>query len=203
VAEARRRGGALGACLLVAAIAFAAAGCGGSGSPSSAAATVATTTTAGAANGRNRTAAFQAFTACLAKHGVTNPGFRGFNGRTPRAGGNGGGTRTTPQGAPPSGARRPTLTKAQQQALQACRSTLPAGSGVGPFGGRAGGGNRTQNPAFAKYTSCLKAHGVTFGKSSSTATFQKAQKACAKYRPSVGPGGGAGGGATTSTGGSA
>jgi hypothetical protein len=73
----------------------------------------------------------------------------------------------------------------QRQALTACRSKLPAG-------GRSGGapGANRSNPAFAKYTACLKQHGVTFGASNNQKAFATASAACAKYRPAAGAGGG-------------
>jgi hypothetical protein len=154
--------GRFAACALLAALVLVAAGCGGgsSGSASGAATTTATGTTAGAGAG------FQALATCLKQHGVTPPS----GGRRPGAGGGGG---------------LSNLTKAQQQALSACRGSLPNG---GARGGRFGGGGQSQNPAFAKYTACLKSHGVTFGKQSNSTTFQKAQTACAKYRPTTGAG---------------
>ena len=109
--------------------------------------------------------AFGAFASCLAQHGVKLP-----QGRFP-------GRRSA------SGATRPRRTPAEQKAFTACRSKLPGG---GRFRGRGGPGGRPQSPAFAKYTQCLKAHGVTFGKTSSRTAFQKAQTACARLRPALG-----------------
>jgi hypothetical protein len=151
----------------VAAVAIVAAGC-GSSSPSASSAT--TTTTGSGANTADRTA----FNACLAQHGVTLPGRPsggGGNGQPPagRPGGGGGGLAN--------------LTAAQRQAFTACRSKLPAG-------GRPGGGNRASNPAFAKYNTCLKQHGVTLGASNDQTTFAKAQAACAKLAPTAGAAGG-------------
>jgi hypothetical protein len=99
----------------------------------------------------------------MAQHGVTI---------TPGAGRPGGG------GGPAN------MTAAQRQAFTACRSKLPAG-------GRPGGGpGRNQsNPAFAKYTACLKQHGVTLGASNNQKAFATASAACAKYRPAAGAAG--------------
>jgi hypothetical protein len=147
----------------VATLALVVAGC-GSSSPSASSATTTTTTTGSGANTANRTA----FTACLAQHGVKLPG-------RPPGGGSGG------NGQPPAGGGGglANLTAAQRQAFTACRSKLPAGT-------RPGGGNRASNPAFAKYTACLKQHGVTLGASNNQKAFARASAACAKYRPTAG-----------------
>jgi hypothetical protein len=130
----------------------------GCGSSSNAASS-STTTTAPATTtpGGANSAAFQAFQTCLAQHGVT-----GF---TPGAGRPGGGG---------------TRTAAQQQAFTACRGKLPSGGRPGRGGGNA------SNPAFAKYTACLKQHGVTLGGSNNQKAFATASAACAKYRPTTG-----------------
>jgi hypothetical protein len=139
-----------------------AAGCGGA---STASKTTTATSTTGSSSGGARSAAFTAFQDCLKQHGVTG----GLAFRR-RAG-----------GAPPQGQRKPP-TAAQQKALQACRSKLPPGQQrFGPGGRRGAGGT-----AFAKYTACLRQHGVTFGASSSGAKFRAASAACAKLRPKVG-----------------
>jgi hypothetical protein len=176
----RRPAGVLLAAGLLAGLAFLVAGCGGSSAGTNAPSTT-TTGTSPATQGRS-SAAFQAFSACLKQHGVTVPA---FGGRRP---GERSGTRTTPPTSG-SGARtfpRRALSPAQQKAYQACQSKLPSG---GAFGrGRFGGGS--QSPAFAKYTKCLKAHGVSFGGAQNATKFQKAQQACAKYRPAFGSGAG-------------
>jgi len=181
---------------LLVALAFVAAGCG------SAKKTISTTGTTqgaaqGAAPGGTQSAAFQAFQTCLKQHGITTFGF----GRRPNGGGTGTtGTGTTggATGQRPAGGFRRNLSPAQQKAFTACRSKLPAGR-FGPgggFGGPRGGGGA--GGAFAKYTACLKAHGVTFGSASSSGkAFQKASAACAKLRPSFNGGAGAPPGATT------
>jgi hypothetical protein len=188
--EHRPTGTLLGAAVL-AVLAFVAAGCGGSGSAagSNVSATGASTTTPTTST-TGRSADFQAFSACLKAHGITLPN-GGFFGRRPRSG-----TGTNPQ-APPSGGSgappRRNLTAQQQKAFDTCRSTLPNGGAFGggrPGNGAPGGPGGAQSPALARYTQCLKAHGVTFGGSSSPSTFQKAQAACAKYRPSFTPRGG-------------
>jgi hypothetical protein len=194
------RGASLAAgAVLLAGLAFLVAGCGGGGSSAKAAATTTATTSTGT-NAAARNTALKAFTTCLTQHGIdASQGGGFFFGRRPDR------TRTTTAPAPPrtgtnrGGFQRPKLTAAQQKAFTACRSKLPNGGafgGGGGFRGGNGGGNGgaggggQQSPAFAKYTQCLKAHGVTFGKTSSQSAFQKAQTACAKYRPSFGGGGG-------------
>jgi hypothetical protein len=154
----------------VAAVAIVAAGCGSSSSPSASSATTTTTTTGSGANTADRTA----FNACLAQHGVKPPArpSGGGNGQPPagRPGGGGGGGLAN-------------LTAAQRQAFTACRSKLPGGG----FPGRGGApGANASNPAFAKYTACLKQHGVTFGANNNQTAFAKASAACAKYRPAAG-----------------
>jgi hypothetical protein len=149
------------------AIAIVAAGCGSSSnsaSSSTATTTPATTTPGGGTN----SAAFQAFQTCLAQHGVT-----GFTPGAGRPGGGGGGGAGS------------TRTAAQQQAFTACRSELPSGGFPGRGGGGAGPGRNASNPAFAKYTACLKQHGVTLGGSNSQKAFATASAACAKYRPTT------------------
>jgi hypothetical protein len=146
----------------VAALALVAAGCGSGGSNSAASTTTTAATTTTPATGA-RSAASQAFQTCLAQHGV-----KGF---TP-----GGGRPSA--GSPPGGTRTP----AQQQAFSACRSKLPAGALPGRGGSQGGG---SSNPAFAKYTACLKQHGVTLGASNNEKAFASASAACAKYRPAA------------------
>jgi hypothetical protein len=81
--------------------------------------------------------------------------------------------------------------------MTACQSKRPAGGGGFGRGGNANGGQ--QNPAFAKYTACLKSHGVTFGSTSpSSPAFTKATAACKSLLPSS-TGGSANGGTTTTT----
>ena len=108
-----------------------------------------------------------------------------------RANGNGGGT-------PPSG--RPSFTAAQQQAFQACASVRPAGFGGG-FG--PGGGANTNSPAFAKFQTCLKQHGVdpTDANARNSSAFQTALTACRSLLPNQGAGGGAGFGGAPPAGG--
>ncbi len=188
VSRGHRPTGTLLGVAVLAVLAFVAAGCGGSGSAAGAnvSATGASTTTPTTSTS-GRSADFRAFTACLKAHGITPPNGR-FFGRRPRSA-----TGTKPQ-RPPSGGSgtrpRRNLTAQQQKAFDTCRSKLPNGGafgGRGPGNGAPGGAGGAQNPAFARYTQCLKAHGVTFGGSSSQSTFQKAQTACAKYRPSFTP----------------
>jgi hypothetical protein len=91
-------------------------------------------------------------------------------------------TNFTPGAGRQGGATR---TPAQQQAFTACRSKLPAGGRPGgrPGGGGAGGAG---NPAFAKYATCLKQHGVTLGASNNKTKFAAASAACAKLAPNAG-----------------
>ena len=173
---------------LLAALGVLAAGCGGSSSATTVTVTTASSTTSANTQAGGRFGAgFQAFQTCLKNAGITVPQFT----RRPPAGTTQ--TTTTPTTTTRRrggffGAQR-NLTPAQQKAFQTCRSKLPQG-GFG-FGGRNGGGNGGPPPqggftggAFAKYTSCLKKHGVTFGKSSSGTAFRKAQTACRSLLPS-------------------
>jgi hypothetical protein len=165
-------------------LAVVAAGCGGSSSAAAPAVstttgTTTTTTPNGGAGGGNA-ASFQAFRDCLTAHGVTLPARpAGGGGGQPPTGGQppANGTRTT-------GGRFGNLTAKQQAAMTACQSKRPAG-GFG--GGNARGG--PANPALAKYTACLKSHGVTFGStSSSSSAFAKATAACKSLLPASTPG---------------
>jgi hypothetical protein len=134
----------------------------GCGSNGSPSASSGTTTTTTTPGGGANTAARQAFQQCMAQHGVT----------------------ITSGAGRPGGGGQANMTAAQRQAFTACRSKLP-----GRPGGGAPGANRS-NPAFAKYTACLKQHGVTFGASNNQKAFATASAACAKYRPAAGAGGG-------------
>jgi hypothetical protein len=171
----------------LAVFALLAAGCGGSAGASAAPAssTTGTTTTTPGSGGRN-SAAFQAYRDCLSAHGVTLPA---------RPGGGQGGA--PPAGQPGAGAgpgRFGNLTAKQQAAIAACQSKRPAGARG--FGGGGANGGQT-NPAFAKYTACLKSHGVTFGSTSpSSSTFAKATAACKSLLPAS-TGGSVNGGTTT------
>jgi hypothetical protein len=164
--------------LVILVVALGASGCSGGSSKSvSATATTTTSTTPGARSS-------QPFLQCMQSHGVNITNVRGLRGGT------------TPSTLPAG------VTPAQfQQALQACRSLLPAG------------GNFQNNPAFAAYRNCLTLHGVTLqrrgpgttGPSTSSGapgggqglggldltnpTVQAAVQACAALRPSGGPGG--------------
>jgi hypothetical protein len=193
----------IAAVLCAAGIAVLAAGCGGGSSSSAApaAAAAGTTTTAqagggaaGGAPGGGNAGGFQAFRDCLTSHGVTLParpggGQGGGGGGTPPAGGG---------GAPPAGgggfaARLGNLTAKQKAAVTACQSKRPAGFG----GGNRNGG--AANPALAKYTACLKSHGVTFGSTSPTSSaFKKATTACKSLLP-TNTGGSVNGGSATTT----
>jgi hypothetical protein len=160
----------------VLAIALVASGC-GSSSPT-AASTTSTTTTSTTATTGGGSAATAAFRACLAKAGVKLPSGFG-NGRPPQGGG-----QLPPGGAgqPPQGGQRPSFSAKQRNALASCQSKLPAGARRGGFPG----GGRQNNPALAKYTSCLRKHGVILGGSNSQSSFKKASAACAKYAPTPG-----------------
>jgi hypothetical protein len=161
-------------------LAVVAAGCGGSSSAAAPAAstttgtTTTTTTTPNGGAGGGNASAFQAFRDCLTAHGVTLPA---------RPAGGGGG-QPPANGTRPPGGRFGNLTAKQQAAMTACQSKRPAG-GFG--GGNARGG--PANPALAKYTACLKSHGVTFGStSSSSSAFAKATAACKSLLPASTPG---------------
>jgi hypothetical protein len=156
----------------VVAMALVAAGCGGSSPTAVSTTTTSTTTTTGGA-----ATATAAFRACLAKAGVNLPAGFG-NGRPPQ-----GGSGQAPPGAgqvPPTG-RQPSLTAKQRSAFASCQSKLPAGARGRGFPPRG-----QSNPALAKYTSCLRKHGVTFGASNNQSAFKKASAACAKYAPATG-----------------
>ncbi len=102
--------------------------------------------------------ALAAYRACLKQHGVS---FLGGGGKRPTA----------------------AELKKLQPALKACRSKLRAG-----FTGRPGGpGGFRNNPAFQKYTACLRQHGLTFTPGTrpdrTSAKYKAAAKACASLRP--------------------
>jgi hypothetical protein len=178
-------------------LAVLAAGCGGGSGASAAgpASTTTGTTTTTPGGGGPNAAAFQAYRDCLSAHGVTLPARPGGGqGGTPPAGQPPASTPGAPgAGGGPQG-RFGNLTAKQQAAITACQSKRPAGARG--FGG--GGANGSQaNPAFAKYTACLKSHGVTFGSTSpSSSTFTKATAACKSLLPAS-TGGSANGGTTT------
>ena len=160
-------------------LAVVAAGCGGSSSAATppASTTTGTTTTPTTPNGGGNASAFQAFRECLTAHGVTLPARpAGGGGGQPPTGG-----QPPANGTRPAGGRFGNLTAKQQAAVTACQSKRPAG-GFG--GGNARGG--PANPALAKYTACLKSHGVTFGStSSSSSAFAKATAACKSLLPTA------------------
>jgi hypothetical protein len=195
----------LSICSGVALIAIVAAGCGSSGSATPAAATPAAATTstptptpnAGAPN----SAAFQKFSACLKKHGVTIGAFgrRPGSGTRPPGGTRPSGSGTGTGGAPATGNRpRRAQNPKFQAAMKACQSLAPQGFGQG-FGGRfgqGGGGGGANNQQFQKFTACMKSHGVTLptgGQQAAkpinrnSAVYKKASAACSKLLP--GPGG--------------
>lgn len=163
-------------------LAVVAAGCGGSSSAAAPAVstTTGTTTTTTPNGGGGNAASFQAFRDCLTAHGVTLPARpAGGGGGQPPTGG-----QPPANGTRPAGGRFGNLTAKQQAAVTACQSKRPAG-GFG--GGNARGG--PANPALAKYTACLKSHGVTFGStSSSSSAFAKATAACKSLLPASTPG---------------
>jgi hypothetical protein len=164
-------------------LAVIAAGCGGSSSaaaPPTTSTTTGNTTTTPNGGGGGNAAAFKAFRDCLTAHGVTLPARpAGGGGGQPPTGG-----QPPANGTRPAGGRFGNLTAKQQAAMTACQSKRPAG-GFG--GGNARGG--PANPALAKYTACLKSHGVTFGStSSSSSAFAKATAACKSLLPASTPG---------------
>ena len=188
----RLRAGAtlLGLCALGAACALVVSACGSS--PSAAAGTTSTTSTTSTSTTTTAPTSATSFTAyqkCLVAHGVTG-GFGGFHRGVGGASGPVGGA---------SGFTRPKLTAAETKALAACASLAPKGGfSRGGFGGRGGSFNGT---AFAKYRSCMTAHGATFGPgvSRTSSKYLKAESACASDRPAgfgnfAGASGGGGGG---------
>jgi hypothetical protein len=193
---ASRTYGCIAAVLGAVALAVFAAGCGSSSNNAAAAAattgTTTTTQTATTGGGGPNSAGFQAYRDCLTAHGVTPPARPG--GGPPTGGGQPSANGTRPTGGGPQG-RFGNLTPKQQAAMTACQSKRPAGGFGGGRGGNANGG--PQNPAFAKYTACLKSHGVTFGStSSSSPAFIKATAACKSLLPSA-TGGSVNGGTTS------
>jgi hypothetical protein len=170
----------IGGAVLVVVLVLVVAGCGGSSSSSSSATTTTTTTTNGAGTQSGaQSAAFKAFQTCLADAGIKTNFGGGRPGGTRPAGGSRPAGGTPPAGGGFGGARN--LTATQQKAFTACQAKLPAGAGRGGFAGRPNGG--ATSPALAKYTTCLKQHGVTLGASTKPATFKKASAACAKVAP--------------------
>ena len=172
---ARRGGLSLGIALLGAACAFVAVGCGGSSGSAAASLKPATTTTSGTTStASNAGNSFAAYRSCLASHGVKLPA-GGFRAR----------------GTTGAGTARPAQTAVERKAAAACASLRPSG------GFR--GGGFANNPAFAKYRTCLQQHGVTLGgggpggpgANRSSSAFQKAAAACASLRPAGGFGFGA------------
>jgi hypothetical protein len=183
----------MGVVLLAAALgllcAFALAACGSTSSaapPTSSTTASSTTTTTGAAGG---SASFTAFRTCLTQHGATLPQGGGFGRRG--AGGAAGG------GQPGAGAgARPTPSPALQKALAACASLRPSG-GFGGAGRPGRAGANANNPAFAKFQSCLKSHGVNAGSAGKSSA--SAIAACRSVLPNGGNASAAGSTSTTTT----
>jgi hypothetical protein len=168
---------AVAALLIV--LAVGATGC-GSTTKAASGTTTTTKTTTGTANSGNATngrrgQTFAAFQTCLASHGVKLSGQFG---------------RPNGQSQSPTGQRAPSFSAKQQEAFAACRSKLPAAAQGGFRRGGTGGG---PNPAFAKYTKCLRSHGVTFGGTNNQTAFRKASAACAKFAPTPQSGSATGG----------
>jgi hypothetical protein len=183
----------VGIAVLVAAVgllcALVVAGCGSSSAApgTSSTSTAASTTTTGTST---TSAGDAAFRACLTQHGATIPSGGGFGG-----GGFGGGGGGKPGAV---GGNRPAPSAALQKALSACASLRPAGGFGGRGGARPGGaGANSSNPAFAKFESCLKAHGVTSSNSKNSAS---AIAACRSDLPNRGNQAPAGSTTTTSAG---
>lgn len=153
--------------VFIASLALVSAGCGGSTSSSSSAVqpSQSSPTTTTSQPGTQSTA-LKSFQACLTAHGVKGA-LPGGQGQQPPASGSG---------------KRPTFNAAQQKAFAACSSKLPAGSGALPTG--VGSGGRV-NAKLKRYTTCLKAHGVTLGANNNQKAFTTASKACAKYAPTA------------------
>lgn len=193
----RARGRPMALATLAVALTLVLAACGG-GSAKPAAAPATTTQAPVGAGGRASTrAAIAAFRACLQQHGVTLRSVpTTAPGQTPVTGAEGGaGGRRFPGGG--VGALGGVLTNpADQAAVQACQSTLPAGS-LSQLQQR---GNQV-----TAFRSCMKDHGVVvtggFGPGSTTTTTPAYAAAFAVCRAILPSGGnfGRGGGATSTT----
>jgi hypothetical protein len=170
------------------ALLLAVAACGGAASAAPAAGS---STNPGGSSGSGNSSGSggaSAYLNCLRQHGVT-----GFGGGSSSGGSSSGSSSSgsSSSGSSPS-------SSAIANARQACASLRPAGG----FGGSSG-----FSAAFAKFESCLSAHGVTlpspsasgggfrnlFGELQSTAAGQAALNACKSDLPFT-PGGGGGGG---------
>lgn len=198
---------------LLAATSLVLAACGGapSASASSATKTTAKASTKTPAKASTKTpagstarSAFQAYTSCLAQHGVTltlpSRGGQGF--RRPSSASPPSTTHSRTTRPPGSGfAGRFPLPKGVSAAKfaaaqKACRSKLPARGSFGGFGGFGGANSQ----AFAAYRNCLKVNGVTLPSrpssssggarstpptttAASRAKFAAAEKACANLLP--------------------
>ena len=124
----------------------------------------------GGFGGGQNSAAFEKYTACLAKAGIKLPAFGGF-----------GGQRTRPTGIPTpqptnSPRQRIALTPTQQKAFVACAALRPAFRGFGGNGATRGGPGGAFQPGSkipssktptapktgtsAAYIACLNAHGL-------------------------------------------
>jgi hypothetical protein len=189
-----------GACALVVSACGSSASSAPLASTSSSTTTAATTTAASTTSTTTSSASLAAYQKCLKSHGVTLPG--AGRGSGPPSGG----TPTTGETGNPPAAGRPTVSAAQQKAFSACASLQPVG-GAGGGAGFGGGQPNTDNPAFAKFQTCLKQHGVDTDAAASrtSSAFQKALAACRDLLPAGNggangaPGGtGAGGGADSS-----
>lgn len=192
----RHRCGRLGSVALAAVtLAALTTACGGSSKVVSGPSTTATTVKGQAA-----------FVSCMEKQGIPASAATQYGARRSRAGAPGD---TTPGGSAPAGGAAsgggggtpPSLpdgvTQAQlRTALQACRSLLPAGSGLGR-------GNRLNSPAEAAYRNCLQVHGVTLptpgSRTSTTTAAGSSTTSTAPSSTAAGNGGpGIGGGLDTS-----
>jgi hypothetical protein len=129
--------------------------CGG-GTAKTAAATSAPTTTAacGSGAGGATAAALQAFRTCLSQHGVTFPTFTPRTtvpGQTTPSAGAGSGS-PTGRGSGAGGLNAVLSNPADQAAVQACQSTLPAGYLAQ---------QQARQNQRAAFNSCMADHGVT------------------------------------------
>ncbi len=182
------------------------------GSSSAASGTTSTTTTTVAGTTTTGSASFTAYQTCLKAHGATFAG--GFGGGFRRGATGASGATGAPPPAGATGATgasgrggfpRRNLTPKQQAAFTACASLRPT-SGFGR--GAGGSGSFANNPAFTKFQTCLKNHGVDTsqggGFDRTSTTGQAAFAACRSLLPQGGFGGGGfggpGGGATGATG---
>jgi len=199
-ARARR---AAGLTCLLAALALVAVACGGS-SKSSSSAAAATTGASGTSGASGLRGEMQAFTACLQQHGVTIPtrpagasgGFAGGGGPSGASGASG--RRGGGGGFGLGGVGGFFTNPADQAAVQACQSDLPAGM-LQQL--------QQRRNALAAFESCMSDHGVTItgntfnprATTTTTPAYAAAFTICKAVLPTGGFGRFGGGSTTTTT----